>query len=323
MPRMPRESRPTRDETSDADLRSVLRNAILKLERERVPSAPLAAELLLMHALGHDRVWIYAHSEHRLDVADYKKYFTLIEQRSGGVPTQHLTGHQEFWGLEFEVTPDVLIPRPETEHLIEVALERLGINMGETSERRRSPYQIADVGTGSGCIAVALARELPEARIVATDISQAALKVASRNAEHLGVASQIQFTECNLLDAFDPRVRISNRQVGREAPAGFDLIVSNPPYIGRWEAVTLPREVREHEPEAALFGGEKGTELYKPLIAQAGRLLRPGGSLAIELGHTSSEHVSQLLETAEWADAVFTKDLAGIQRVVSARRTSK
>jgi release factor glutamine methyltransferase len=297
------------------DLRSALRDAIAQLEREQTPSAPLAAELLLMHALGRDRAWIYAHPEHELDAATCGRYFSLIAQRSSGVPTQHLTGHQEFWGLDFEVTRDVLIPRPETEHVIEVALERLGIKADGGASRGNAELRIADVGTGSGCIAVALARELPESRIIATDISAAALEVARRNAARNGVDSHIEFIECNLLDVLLHESRVTNHK-----SHAFDMIASNPPYIGRREAATLPREVREHEPEAALFGGEIGTEIYAPLIEQAGLLLKPNGILVLELGYNSAEHVSQLLHTPEWSDVVITNDLAGIARVASARR---
>src|ERR1700694_366865 len=147
------------------DIRSALRDGIAQLEREQVPSAALAAELLLMHTLGRDRTWLYAHPEQEVDAATCEKYFSLIARRVSGVPTQHLTGHQEFWGLNFEVTPDVLIPRPETEHLIEMTLQRLG--SGGAASPREAELRIAEVGTGSGCIAIALAHELPNARIVA------------------------------------------------------------------------------------------------------------------------------------------------------------
>jgi release factor glutamine methyltransferase len=292
------------------DIRSALRDAIAQLEREHVPSAPLAAELLLMHTLGRDRAWLYAHPEQELDAAARERYFSLIAQRANGVPVQHLTGHQEFWGLDFEVTPDVLIPRPETEHVIEVSLERLGVVAGNAATQRNAALRIADVGTGSGCIGVALAHELPGARIIATDISAAALEVARRNAARHNVSERIEFIECNLLDALLHESR------------ALDLIASNPPYIGRQEAATLPREVREHEPEAALFGGETGVEIYAPLIAQAAMLLKPNGILALELGYNSAEHVSRLLDAPEWTGVALTNDLAGIARVISARRTS-
>ena len=184
-------------EMTDAiDIRNALKEAMSRLNEARVPSQALAAELLLMHTLGRDRAWIYAHPEDMLDPAAAAQFFELVAQRSSGVPTQYLTGTQEFWGLEYEVTPAVLIPRPETEHVIEVALDRLG------AARKNEPLRIADVGTGSGCIAVALASELSHAEIFATDISPAALEVARRNAARLGVADRIQFLETNLLDAF-------------------------------------------------------------------------------------------------------------------------
>ena len=227
---------------SAAEVREALRTAIAHLEKYDVPSAPLAAELLLMHVLQCDRAWLHAHPESELSSEAALAYAELIERRSKGVPTQYLTGRQEFWGLEFEVGPGVLIPRPETEHVIEVALERL-------DARRAEPLRIADVGTGSGCIAISLACILPRAEIVATDISAAALDYAHRNAARHGVSHRIQFLEADLL-----KVAI---EAPRRAESGFDLIVSNPPYVGRGDAASLPREVREHEPAEALFAGDR------------------------------------------------------------------
>jgi release factor glutamine methyltransferase len=303
--------------TNHRSLLAALRDAIAQLESNHVPSAPLAAELLLMHTLGRDRTWLYAYPEHQLDASTHERYFSLIARRASGVPTQHLTGHQEFWGLDFEVTPDVLIPRPETEHVIEVALDRLGAASGGNAPPDNAALLIADVGTGSGCIAIALAHELPNAMITATDISARALEVARRNAIRHGVAQRIEFVECNLLEALLHQSPVTSHQ----SPL-FHIIVSNPPYIARSEAATLPREVREHEPESALFGGETGTEIYAPLIAQAGTLLKPGGILVLELGYNSAEHVSRLLNVPEWSEVTLTNDLAGIKRVASARRTS-
>jgi release factor glutamine methyltransferase len=322
---MSHEPRITNHEPRITTLRSALRDAIAQLESEKIPSAPLAAELLLMHTLGRDRTWLYSNPEQELDAATRERYFSLIARRANGVPTQHLTGHQEFWGLEFEVTPDVLIPRPESEHVIEVTLERLAIAPGNAASLRDAALRIADVGTGSGCIAVALAHEFPSARITATDISVAALEVARRNAARNGVEPRIDFVECNLLDAFLHESRVTNHAsfpVRASESRLFDGIASNPPYIGRIEAATLPREVREHEPDSALFGGETGTEIYAPLIAQAATLLKPDGILVLELGHDSAEHVSRLLIAPAWSDVYLTNDLAGIKRVASARRTS-
>jgi release factor glutamine methyltransferase len=336
---MPPEPQITSHESRITTLRDALRDAIAQLESEHVPSAPLAAELLLMHTLGRDRAWLYAHPEQEFDAATSEKYFSLVARRAIGVPTQYLTGHQEFWGLDFEVTPDVLIPRPETEHVIEVTLERLGVKSDGAASQRNAELRIADVGTGSGCIAVALAHELRNARFVATDISAKALKVARRNAARSGVEGRIDFVECNLLDALlqespfapaqgnpvTPRPRsgqASHLSLPLRASESrlLDAIVSNPPYIGRRDAATLAREVREHEPESALFGGETGAEMYAPLIAQAAALLKPGGILVLELGYNSSEHVSRLLEAPEWTDVAIANDLAGIRRVASAPR---
>jgi release factor glutamine methyltransferase len=290
------------------DVRNALAGGIARLTAGGVPSAALAAELLLMHILGRDRAWLYAHPEHSLAGDEIARYAQLLEQRAAGAPTQYLTGRQEFWGLEFEVTPSVLIPRPETEHLIEVALARLG-------PRRTGVLRVADVGTGSGCLAVALARKLSRAHLVATDISAAALEVARRNAARHGVAGRIEFMQMNLLESYltsSPSTR-----------PHFDLIVSNPPYIGHREAAQLPREVREHEPPEALFSGPHGVEAYPPLIAQAGSLLRGGGLLVVELGYNAAERVRLLLDPSMWSGIEVTRDLAGIERVVSADRSAK
>src|SRR5579863_121708 len=229
---------------STTDVRAALKEAMAQLRAANTPSPTLAAELLLMHTLGCDRTWLYTHPEAALEPSALEKYFALVARRAAGEPTQYLTGKQEFWGLEFEVTPAVLIPRPETEHVVEVALERLGARGIKISMRTGEPspaLRIADVGTGSGCLAVALAHELPHAEIFATDISAPALDVARRNAARLGVSNRIHFLEGDLLGP----AAISS--------GSFDLIVSNPPYVAQDEGGTLAREVREHEPHAALF----------------------------------------------------------------------
>src|SRR5713101_3764538 len=185
------------------DVRTALKQGLAQLRDQHVPSYTLAAELLLLHVLGRDRTWLYAHPEEQLSSGDAERFFALITRRANGEPTQHLTGKQEFWGLEFEVTPDVLIPRPETEHVIEVALDRLAareLRAGRKQTLTGEGLQIADIGTGSGCIAVALAKEMPQAAIFATDISSAALTVASRNAARHSVSDRIHFLESNLLD---------------------------------------------------------------------------------------------------------------------------
>jgi release factor glutamine methyltransferase len=272
-----------------------------------------------MHALGRDRAWIYSHSESPVASADAEKYFGLLARRAAGEPAQYLTGKQEFWGLEFEVNPSVLIPRPETEHVVEVALERLQVRSGKADcavGKLAGKIRIADVGTGSGCIAVALAKELPSVEILATDISPAALEVASRNAVRHGVADRIRFLEADLLDSV-----FRDSQASVHEPRAFDLIVSNPPYVARDEAASLAREVGKHEPEVALFGGQTGTEIYGRLIEQAAALLAGGGILVVELGYDSASHVRSILESdAGWMDVEIANDLAGIPRVASAQR---
>ena len=320
------------------EVRSALKQGIAQLRGADVPSFTLAAELLLLHTLGRDRTWLYAHPEESVSEADAARFQKLLARRAAGEPTQHLTGKQEFWGLEFEVTPDVLIPRPETEHVIEIALDRLAvreIRAGRKQTLTGEGLQIADVGTGSGCIAIALAKELPGARILATDISDAALAIARRNAARHNFSERIRFVECNLFsDAHVSDAETSAVEPQQPAPlpgkvsaanetlsSPFDLIVSNSPYIGRNEKDSLQREVREHEPEVALYGGEEGYELYADLIAQAGRHLKPGGLLVLELGHNSRPAVQPLLDTRNWTNVGVTKDLAGIERVIAAERT--
>jgi release factor glutamine methyltransferase len=300
------------------DVRTALKQGITQLREANVPSSTLAAELLLLHALGKERTWIYSHPEELVSEDDALRFDRLLARRAAGEPTQHLTGKQEFWGLEFEVTRDVLIPRPETEHLIEVALDRLAvreIRAGRKQTLTGEGLDILDVGTGSGCIAIALAKELHGARILATDISQAALAVARRNSARHTVNDRIGFLECDLLDD----AAISEVDVPHSRQ--FDLIVSNPPYIGRREKETLMREVRDHEPEVALYGGEEGYELYAGLIAQAARNLVHGGLLVLELGHNSLPAVRPLLDLPNWTNAGVTNDLAGIPRIIAAERT--
>src|SRR5262252_10427491 len=182
-------------------VRALLKSGIAQLRSAQVPSYTLAAELLLLHVLGRDRTWIYSHPEEEIVAPVAEQYSALVRRRAAGEPTQHLTGKQEFWGLEFEVTPDVLIPRPETEHLIEVALDRLALrelHAGRPNKNDGTGLLIADIGTGSGCITIALAKELPQAQFVAIDISGAALAVAQRNASRLGFSERIQFAASDL-----------------------------------------------------------------------------------------------------------------------------
>ena len=301
---------------TDRSVRSLLKQGIGQLREANAPSFTLAAELLLLHVANRDRAWLYAHPEEILSAEIANRFFSLIQRRANGEPTQHLTGKQEFWELEFEVTPDVLIPRPETEHLIEVALDRLALRelrAGRPPRLTGNGITLVDVGTGSGCIAIALAKELPDATVYATDISPAALSVARRNASRLGVLERIQFLESDLLEGFSSLAT-------RYSPLFFDLIVCNPPYIGRRDAESLPREVRDHEPPAALFAGKEGYELYGELVTQSHEFLKPGGLLVLELGYNSLPAVQPLLDPSHWSNVGVTNDLAGIPRVLAVLR---
>jgi release factor glutamine methyltransferase len=304
---------------SDWDIRSALKEGLARLRAAQVPSHTLAAEVLLLHVLGRDRAWLYSHPEAPLGPAATEKYFALVARRAAGEPTQYLTGKQEFWGLEFEVTPAVFIPRPETEHVVEVALDRLGargLKIDLKTGAPSPPLCIADIGTGSGCLAVALAHELPHAEVFATDVSAAAIEVARRNAARHAVSDRIHFLQTNLLDAL-----FSSSLAPRPSPLFFDLIVSNPPYVALNEASTLPREVREYEPEAALFGGPTGIEIYAGLMKQSAALLRPGGNLVVELGYGAANRVRAILAAQPgWANTCITNDLSGIPRVLAAER---
>ena len=326
-------------QSQSLNVRTALKQGIHLLREAHVPSDTLAAELLLLHVTRRDRTWLYAHPEEILDSQILESYFSLLHRRAAGEPTQHLTGKQEFWGLDFEVTPDVLIPRPETEHLIEVALDRLAVRelrSGHDPKLTGEGLTIVDIGTGSGCVAIALAKELPNAKLYATDISAAALVIAQRNATRLGFAKHITFLECDLLSAFPSSSDSAphwSPVAGHQPPSSnqspvtnhqsplFDLLISNPPYIGRKETSALRIEVRDHEPTSALYGGEEGYELYGLLIPEAARYLKPSGLLVLELGHDSLPAVRPLLETRQWTNLHVTNDLAGIPRVLSAERT--
>jgi release factor glutamine methyltransferase len=250
-----------------------------------------------MHVLGRDRAYLYAHPELELSCGELNRYNELLERRANGEPVQYITGHQEFWGLDLFVSPAVLIPRPETEHSVEAVVDLL--------HELKAP-QIVDVGTGSGCIALALASELPDARIDALDISVEALGVARSNAHRLGFGDRITFAQSDLLENYLP------------LGATFDVVVSNPPYVGKSEADKLQIEVRRHEPHCALFGGEQGLDIYRRLIPQAHRVLKPGGWLVMEIGYSQEQEIKGLLH--DWHGVRSLPDLRGIPRVVMARR---
>jgi len=317
------------------DIRAALRMGISRLREAHVASYTLAAEMLLLHALQRNRAWLYAHPEEPINSQDLESFLSSITRRSNGEPTQYLISKQEFWSLEFEVTPDVLIPRPETEHVMEVALDRLALRelrAGRPQKTSGEGFLITDIGTGSGCLAVALATELPGATIFATDISPAALAVARRNASRHSVAERVHFLESDLSHPIKWDFSLLSATLtttGQSSPnettgaAAFDLVVSNPPYIARRDASTLAKEVRDFEPSVALYGGEEGYEMYSGLIALAAFHLKSGGIFVSELGHASLPAVQPLLDSRDWTSVGVTNDLAGIPRVIAAERLPK
>jgi len=267
------------------------------------------AELLLMFTIGRDRAFLYGHPEQELSAAEQASYEDALRQRSTGVPAQYITGHQEFWGMDLIVSPAVLIPRPETEHVIEIVLDRVGQKfLSDRSGVKRTSssanLRIVDVGTGSGCIALALAKELPQAEIHATDISSRALEIARANAARLELQPRIRFNEGDLLAGFEAH--------------SFDFVVSNPPYVGESEEDSVQLDVRKFEPRNAVFAGHRGTEVIERLVPQAREALKPGGRLVMEISGTIAERVRELLEG--WNDVQITNDLQGIARVASAQK---
>ena len=256
------------------------------------------AETMLAHLLERDRAWLLAHPEEELTAAQLRALVAMTERRAEREPLQYITGVQVFFGLSLRITPATLIPRPETEHLVEAVLAWAAAQLSESPK-----LKVLDVGTGSGAIAIALAKSLPDAEIVACDVSTAALAVARGNAERLG--ARVRFVESDLLAAF------------AEYPL-FDVIAANPPYVPDLDGALLQAEVRDHEPHIALFGGADGLDLYRRLIPQAQAALRAGGLLAMELGFGQSEPLAALL--GGWKDVRFVEDYAGIPRIVLAER---
>ena len=255
------------------------------------------AELLLLHTLQIPRVTLIAHPSQELNASQRAAYEDSIARRLRHEPVQYITGQQEFYGLTLKVTPAVLIPRPETEHLVEAVLQRLPAN---------EPLKIADIGTGSGAIAIALAVHLPHAAITALDISPDALAVAASNAHKHNLSDHIRFLQSDLLSALDPEA------------GTFDAIVSNPPYVAETDRLTLHPQVRDHEPAAALFAGETGLDIYRRLIPQAHSSLKPNGLLALEVGHDQQAAIAALFQS--WQNLSFINDLQQIPRVAVAQR---
>jgi len=276
------------------------------------------AELLITFTLDCDRAYLYAHPERELTSEELQRYDEALARRATGIPAQYITGHQEFWGLDLIVSAAVLIPRPETEHVVESVLGLISRAESEKSQKQEqeqkqragapAPHllRIADVGTGSGAIALALAKELPSAEIDATDISAEALEVARANAARHQLAPRIAFHHTDLL---------------RGLPHGeFDFVVSNPPYVGESEEDSVRLEVRKFEPRNAVFAGPTGLEVIERLIPQAHKALKPGGWLVSEISGTIADGVRRLL--LGWGELAITNDLQGITRVAAARKKS-
>lgn len=260
----------------------------------------LCAELLLAKALGCQKILLYTRLDQAPTDEQRANFRAMVEGAAQHKPIAYLIGHKEFYSLDFAVTPDVLIPRPETELLVELALAWCASNP-------KGHYDLLDIGTGSGCIAVTITKRNPAVRAQATDISEAALEVARQNADRHQVADRVVFAHTDMLslpaDATDD---------GR-----FDLILSNPPYVPEQDQTTLPANVRDHEPAVALFGGDDGLHAYRKIASEVRSRLRPGGTLLLELGHDQADQVESLF--VEAADLQVTgrhKDLAGIERVI-------
>lgn len=263
----------------------------------------LDAEVLLAAARGSRRIDLYAAYGETASEEVRTAFRELVRRRAAGTPVAYLVGKREFYSLEFEVTPDVLIPRPETEHLVVALLDH--VKQRPASE---PALEIVDVGTGSGIVAVCAAKYVPSSHVLAVDVSPAALAVARRNAERHGVADRIEFCESNLFEKV-PAYR------------AFDYIVSNPPYVSTAEMAKLPPDVRDHEPQLALTAGERGTDVISPLIAQAAARLKPGGALLIEISPMIADEVEQLVRnTAGLELGAIIRDLAGHKRIVQATK---
>jgi len=273
-------------------------DAARSLSEASSPAPRMSAEALLCAVLDEPRSFLFAHPDARLSPAQLDQYQSMLARLAAGEPLQYVLGHQEFWGLDFKVTPDVLIPRPETELIVEGVLELVSRGALATNAR------IVDVGSGSGAIALSLAHSLPQASVTAVDISSSALAIARENAERLHLAERVRFLESDLLASV--------------AGERFDLVVSNPPYVSTLEAATMQREVVEHEPHLALFAGADGLDIYKRLIPLAFSVLAPQGWAVFEIGSGQGEALRELF--ADWRDFSLRRDLATLERCVMVRR---
>jgi release factor glutamine methyltransferase len=284
-------------------LTETLNSAAITLSAAGIANARLDAEVLLSHIIHKDRVWLITHRADVLDDKDQRDFDEAIERRSKREPLQYIIGNQEFWGLEFKVTPDVLIPRPETELIIEAAIAMV--------QDRNKPVRIIDLCTGSGCIAVSLAKELANAHVIATDASEKALAVARENTRDHGVADRIRYLEGDL---FEPLKELDIR-------GQIDIIVSNPPYVRESDLAALQSEVKDYEPLMALVAGPEGTEIAQRIIRHATEYLKKNGALIMEMGLGQAGALTRMTEaTGAYGKPEVLKDLAGIERVIVARK---
>lgn len=275
-------------------LRTALQQGTDILDRASISVPRLTAEVLLSHALKCDRAHLYAHCTDELTEIGWIHYGRYLNERLQGRPTQYITHRQEFYGRDFYVNGDVLIPRPETEHLVEAALLYLNLQQCD---------RVLDVGTGSGAIAISIAIEANR-HVLASDISPAALAVAERNRNRHNAA--VTLFASDLLNAL--------------APSSVDLLISNPPYVPGEDAANMQSEVRDWEPHVALFAGKTGFEIYRRLIDSAAVVVKPGGRLMMELGYRSLQEVQEML-SVQWSDIAVVHDLAGLPRVIGATLT--
>jgi release factor glutamine methyltransferase len=274
-----------------------------RLGRAGVDEARRTAGVLLAHLLTVDRTRLFTHPEQVISDEDGESFLRMIERRAAGEPLQYVTGHQEFYKHDFLVTPAVLIPRPETEFLVERVLALV-------RDARLAAPLIVDAGTGSGCIAVTIAFELPAACVMATDISGAALAVARQNAERHGVSARVTFYEGDLLAPL-AALGVENR---------VDVLASNPPYVAAGQPGLVQREVRDYEPHAALFGGDDGLVFYRRLLAEGFDVVRPGGYLVCEIGYSQLDAITEMVAASRWQLIDVTHDLQGIPRTLAMRR---
>lgn len=274
-------------------LKDAFTEGINKLKLSNIDAPVITAGAILCNILGCERTYLYTHDDYILSKDEYERYCDALKRRIEGEPLQYIIGSQEFMSLDFIVSPDVLIPRQDTEILVEYIIEFVS---------QKDKVSILDIGTGSGCIAISLAHYIKNSRVVAVDISKGALKIARKNAQNCGVEERIVFIESNLFE----NVPIQK----------FDIIVSNPPYIPNQVIAGLDRQVKDFEPKIALDGGEDGLDFYRRIVKESVDFLKPKGLLAFEVGFDQAQEVAKIMESS-YRDIKLQKDLAGIERVVT------